>query len=187
MRWTVFAIAAWITLGLEWGLRDALQLGEVNIAPSFALILIVFVSLWARHAAALGACLIVGLVVDLLFQMRTEDGFPVVVVGPHALGFMLAGYTVLTLRALMFKRNIVSLAFLVVLTGVLAQILATFLLAVRASYDVVLFPDPLAEMGQRIASALYSGVVAIVFGGALNMIRPVFGFEADTRRGFRIE
>ncbi|MEO1129086.1 MAG: rod shape-determining protein MreD [Planctomycetota bacterium] len=187
MRWTVFTIAAWITLGLEWGLRDALQLGDVRIAPSFVFVLVVFISLWARQTAAMGACLILGAVVDLLGQLPTSDGTDVVVLGPHALGYLLAGYTVLTLRALMFRRNIISLAFLVLLTGVLAQILVTFLLGVRTVYDNVLFDQPLVELGQRLGSALYSAVLAIPFGAALNVIRPIFGFEADTRRGFRIQ
>ena len=60
----VFALVAWVFVGLEWGLRDSLQIGTLNIAPSFVLILATMVALWATPSAAIGSAVVLGLALD---------------------------------------------------------------------------------------------------------------------------
>ncbi len=47
MKWLTFAILAWIFLGLELGLRDALRLGHGQVSPSFVFVLLAFFALVA--------------------------------------------------------------------------------------------------------------------------------------------
>lgn len=37
MNWIVFILNAWVLLGLEIGLKDALRIGETPVAPSFVM------------------------------------------------------------------------------------------------------------------------------------------------------
>lgn len=187
MNWVVFAIAAWVTLGLEFGLRDALQLGAVNIAPHFAVILLVFVTLWSSQSAALAAGLLLGVALDLFYQVPLSDASSVVVLGPHALGCMLAAYAVLNMRALMFRKNVLAIAFLSFVAAALMQVVVTAVLAVRGSYDMVEFGSAASELGQRLASAVYTGVVALAYGAVLGLFRRFFDFQSSRAGGFRIQ
>ena len=187
MNWVVFAIAAWVTLGFEFGLRDALQLGDLNIAPHFAIILLVFVTLWATQGAALTAGLLLGIALDLFYQVKLNDGSDIVVLGPHALGCVLATYAVLNMRALMFRKNVLAIAFLSLVAAALLQVVVTALLTVRGSYDAVEFGSAASELGQRLASALYTGVVALAYGAILTIFRRFFDFQSSRAGGFRIQ
>src|SRR5262249_22177946 len=105
MNWIVFGVVAWLMLGLEAGFRDALQIGRWSLAPWSVLILLVFVSLWARTIHALWAAILLGAALDLLNLVPTPSGETVAVLGPWALGCMVASYTVVTIRVMMFRRN----------------------------------------------------------------------------------
>ena len=50
MTWAVFAIAAWLLMGAELGVRHALALGPSWVAPSFVVPLLVFVAMFAQPA-----------------------------------------------------------------------------------------------------------------------------------------
>jgi len=187
VNWLVFAIAAWATFGLEFGLRDALQLGEMNLSPHFAVILLVFVAMWASPGIALTASVLIGLGLDLFYQLKLDDGGDLVVVGPHALGCLLAGYAVVNMRALMFRKNVLSIAFLSLVATALMQVVVTALLTARASYDPLVFGPAIAELGQRLGSAAYTGLVAFPVGVVLNVLRRLFRFQSERGSGFRIQ
>lgn len=187
MNWLVFVIAAWVSFGLEFGLRDALQLGELNISPHFAVILLVFVAMWAAPGAALSASVIIGIGLDLFYQLKLDDGSDVVVIGPHALGCLLAGYAVINMRALMFRKNVLSIAFLSLVATALMQVVVVALLTARGAYDALVFGPAMAELGQRLGSAVYTGLVAFPLGAMLNVLRGVFRFQFERGSGFRIQ
>lgn len=186
MNWLVFAAATWVMFGLEIGLRDALQIGDLNISPHFAVILLVFVAMWASSGAALASGVMIGIGLDLFYQLKLDDGSDVVVIGPHALGCMLAAYAVVNLRALMFRKNVLSIAFLSLVAAALMQIVATALLTARASYDPLVFGPAFGELGQRLGSAVYTAIVAFPLGFVLNLLRGAFRFQSERGSGFRI-
>lgn len=177
MNWVVFALLAWLALGLETGLRPAFQLGTMPIAPSFVLILVTFVSLWARPRHLLGAALLLGALMDLINQLPTSTGEAAVVMGPWALGCMLAAYTVLNFRAMVDRKHPLALAFLCFLGACVANILVLALLALRAFYDDIIIESASKELLQRVASAAYTGVLAPFVGYVLNLISPWLGFK----------
>lgn len=187
MNWLAFAIAAWVACGFEYGLRDAFRLGETPVAPSFLLILAVFVCLWASPGAVLSACLIIGMLMDFIFLQQIQGTEQwLTILGPHALGLLLGGYAVLNMRALMFRRNALALAFLCIVAGALMHILAWALLYLRGVWGDPVFGGVAGELGYRLAGAVYTGVMALVIGLILGLVRPVFGFPADTKRGFKM-
>lgn len=125
MSWGVFLIAAWLALGVRMGLAGCGGgTGPTAIAPSFVLVLAVFVAMWAPSVHALFGCVVLGLGLDLLMQLNAGEGMRVVV-GPNALGFLLMGYAVVISRSLVFRRNIQSGVFLTLLGGLLVAIVAT--------------------------------------------------------------
>jgi cell shape-determining protein MreD len=188
MNRVVFALAAWVFVGLEWGLRDVLQVGRLQVAPSFVLILAAMIGLWASPGAALGGALVLGVCLDLMYQIPHEGlKKDVVVLGPHALGLALGVIVILNVRALVFRKNTVTLAVLTGLAGAFAAVVVTALLSVRALYDPIQIGRPIAELGARCASALVTAGLALPVGFVLTRTRRLFGFATDRRGGFRIE
>lgn len=187
MSWGVFIIIAWVALGCEWGLRDALALGSTPIAPSFVLVLAVFVSMWAPAAQALTACLALGLALDLLAQVPAGEGMRTVV-GPHALGLLLTGYTIITSRTLVFRRNLQTAVILTLLGGLIAAIVATLLLALRSAYGDIQPGRAGTRLLHGFASAGASALLAIVLIPLLSLASGALGFrrarapEFGTRR-----
>ncbi|MEM9082183.1 MAG: hypothetical protein AAGB34_01210, partial [Planctomycetota bacterium] len=173
--------------GLEYGLRSALKLGETPITPSLMMVYLVFVCMFVRASAAPLAAIAVGLLMDLLREMTREStGGGVVAVGPSVLGCLLAASFALNMRGIVYQKNVPTL---VVLSGVgaaLGFMTTAFVLVLRSKYDdLVLAGDH--QFVLALGSALYTAVAAIPLGFLLLAIRRLFGFERDTRTGFRME
>lgn len=177
MNWVVFGLFAWLMLGLESGFRQALQIGDLNIAPSFVIILLVFVALWARPIHALWAGLLLGAALDMLNLVTTKSGEETAILGPWALGGLVAAYTVLNFRVMMFRRNPLTMAFLCAVAGGIASIIAMAILALRAFYDPIVILSASRELGQRLGSAVYTGVISIAIGPVLQFVGPWMGFR----------
>ncbi|MBL8746893.1 MAG: hypothetical protein JNK58_11120 [Phycisphaerae bacterium] len=177
MNWIIFGVVAWIFLGFESGFREALQVGQTNIAPSFVLILLVFVSLWAKPLHALWAAFFLGCSLDMLNQVPTRGGETVSLLGPWALGCMLAAYTVLNFRVMMFRRNPLTIAFLCAVGGGIASVVALAFVSLRGYYDDVVTLPASSNLFQHGASAIYTGILALLIGPALHWIGPWMGFR----------
>jgi hypothetical protein len=180
VNWVVFAIASWVLFGCEVGLRDVLQLGDSSIAPSFVIPLLVFVALWARAGSALTVALLIGLTLDLIHTWPTERGQDIVIVGPWSFGCMLAAYTTLNLRTMMFRKSIITVAILSVIGAAIAQIFGLALLTVRSTYDDILLPSAAAELWPRLASSIYTGATALLVAPVLQFIAPWLGMRRAT-------
>lgn len=185
MNWIVFAVVAWLMLGLESGFRQALQIGQLNVAPSFVLILLVFVSLWARPLHALWAAVFLGASLDMLNIVPTASGETVAILGPWALGCLLACYTVLNFRVMMFRRNPLTIAFLCAVGGGIASVVVLAVLAVRAIYDDIIIVSASSALWQLLASAAYTGMLALAVGPVLQYIGPWMGFRRPVVMGRR--
>jgi cell shape-determining protein MreD len=186
MRWIPFLLLAWVFLGLEIGLRSAMPFGEGGVAPSFALILTVYVAMGATQAHALWAAILLGACVDLASRrVLTGAGGPtdLTILGPSVLGFALSAQFTLTMRGVVFRKNPIALAFLAALGSVVCAVLVVALLSVRSLYDPIEFRPGLA-LWQGLLSAGYTGLVALPLGMVLLMLNPILGFYAGpTRRG----
>lgn len=176
MRWLAFALAAWALLGVDMGLKDALQLGSGPVAPSLVLPLVVFVALHAPALTAAAAGLIIGLALDLTHAHQIM-GAPetVVIVGPYALGCAAGAYGVVALRSIVMRHNPLTFAFLTIALSLLMHVVVSGLLEARSLYDVTTF-NAGPELVARLWISLYTGVVAIPLGWMLNKSAPVFRF-----------
>ena len=183
MNLLVLAVAGWIALGLQVGLRDAFLLGNNDIAPHFTLILITFVSAWARRHHLLWFALVMGVMMDLLTSVPLTTGDTATVIGPHALGYALAAYTAYILRAWMYRRHALAIAFLSAAASLVAAVAAVTLLKARTIYDPLELSPASAELGIKSASALYTGAVAIPAAIMLGWVRPLFRFPSQGRGG----
>lgn len=178
MNWIVFTIAIWIVAGLEAGLTGALQLGSSAIVPSFLMVLLVYISLWAREGDAIIAALTIGLLLDVLNQIPTEGAQHVVVLGPHALAALIAFRAIQSLRGLMFRQSVVTLASLTLIAALLMHMAVLLLLSIRASYDSILLGPIGADLVHRASSSFYTALIAIPFGWVLQrIVTPLMGFR----------
>ncbi len=189
MNWFMFAIAAWITLGMETGLRDALRIGH-SVSPSFVLPLAVFIALSAERKQTLWACFVLGLLVDLTtaveLSSQSASAEALTIIGPYALGFLLAGKFVLTTRSIVIRRNPITLVCLTFASALLVHIVVTSMLSIRASFiDQILFHGG-TELLARLGQAVYTAVMALVIAIAAPILTPLLGFHPPSRQGRRI-
>lgn len=177
MIWPVFIAALWLALGLDVGLRDALQLGT-SAAPSLTLILVSFVALWGPRMHAIYGAIVAGVCLDLMGARATPGATEAVTtVGPTALGAALGTYAVLTARAMVERTNILALPAMTVVLAALTHLVVVFCYSVRSGYDPAVSFEALPELGARGLSALYSGALAIPVGIVLTPMARLFGFH----------
>ncbi|MCA9294421.1 MAG: hypothetical protein KDA20_11470 [Phycisphaerales bacterium] len=184
MNWLIFAIVCWVMFAFEWGF-DALRLGETDIAPMLPIVLLVVVALRAPTRHAMVAAAVIGLLYDIMMQVNIAGGGEAVVLGPHALGCMLGVYAVLLSRSLMYRRGVLAIVVTAILVAMLMNVVATVLLAVRSTYDVIEPGRAVVQLGRGLGSALYTGAAAIVVGSVLLALRRVFQFSEPARSGYR--
>lgn len=185
MRWSVFAIAAFITVVLQLSVGQALTLHSIGpITPDLVACLATFLALFAQRSHALWACWTLGLIVDLAPAAGDMQWH---LIGPNALGYVFGGYLVLQLRTMVFRRRAITTGLLTCLFLLASAVVATFLLTIRHWYiaDTPLYHSPLGEFWLRFKIALYSGVIAIPFGWLLQVSIVAWGFTGGaSRRGW---
>ena len=185
MNWLIFAIACWVTFALEWGFRQALELGATGIAPTFPIVLLVFVALRAPTMTTMSAAVAVGALYDLAHVVPVQGGLETVVLGPHVLGCMLGAHAILLGRGLMYRRGLLAVVATAALTAALMSIVVTVLHGVRSTYDVVEPVRAIVQLGRGLGSALCTGVAAGVLGSILLAIRGAFQFPAASGPTYR--
>ncbi|MEM7756315.1 MAG: hypothetical protein AAF297_11835, partial [Planctomycetota bacterium] len=179
MSWLAFAVTLWAGLGLELGLRDALRLGTGNIAPSFVVPIAVWFALNAQQKPALWAALIAGALLDLTAAMPRTDGGDALILGPRALGLLLAAKLILSVRAKLYRKNPITLG---VGSGAAAAVMAFVVVTLFAARTAL--GDPFrwsigAELGTRLLGALYTAGIGFLVAIPLRWVDGVFGFPAD--------
>jgi cell shape-determining protein MreD len=177
VNWLVFAITAWVGFGLETGLKDSLAIGSTGMAPSFVIPLAVYVAMNAPTRHALWAALVIGLVLDLTWAVGLRDQpRAVTIVGPYALGMLLAATLVLQVRGVVNRRNPLTLMILTVLASVACHVVVSAMLGVRAVYDPIAW-SPVSQLASRMGMSLYTGVGALAISFVLIPLTPAFAFS----------
>jgi rod shape-determining protein MreD len=183
MRWPVFALFAYLFLVLEVSLRNVLILGPIG--PSFVIVLVVFISLFAPRMTALWACWILGLLADLCTPLMQGADLVGPLIGPHALGYVFGGYLILQLRAMLFRRRALTLAVMTAICLIAASLVVVFIYAVHGWYpgEELAWADlhPVGELLRRLGVALYSGLLALVIGPVLVWTAPAWAFRTGSQ------
>ncbi len=175
MNWIVFVLASWFAMGLELGLRDALRVGPV--APSFVIPFAAYIALSTPARAGVWACLFLGILLDLTWGVPRQGIGPATILGPYALGLLLAGQLVQALRGFVIRKNPLTLVFLSACASLVCHTIVTAFMTAHA-----LFGDPIVwraseELLQRAIGSIWTAVLALPLSLLLRPLEPLFGFQ----------
>ncbi len=159
MRWAVFLLLAWATLGLELSLRKALSLGQTGIAPSFVFCLVTIIAATAQPGRVYWLAWVMGLLLDVTFMLPTENGADVRVIGPYALSTVAGAYMIVSIRSLMYKRSPFAYGFTAAVGSMVAQACLIAIFTIRAATLDHIAWSAGHEVWTRLASCLYTGAL----------------------------
>lgn len=185
MNWAFFAIVGWIALGLDLGLRDALAVGSSGVAPSFVIAFLVVIAMHAPKREALWAGLILGLALDLTragVSASAGGATTIAIIGPAALGGLLAAQLIVTIRAMMMRRSPLAAAAMGFAAALLANLVVAGVLTARSWYDPAIDVSAAAELASRLGSSLYTGLITPVMAILLAPVAPIFAFTPGVAR-----
>lgn len=187
MRWAIFGIFAALGLVFDAGMASALALETIwNIRPSLCAVLGVFIALSAPRGAALWACFVLGLLLDLSEPLTMPGDRVLHLVGPYTLGFVAGGWLIVGGRTMVFRQRPLTVGVMTVLFLLVVHAVAVMLYVVRTWYPggPVYWTDVSTAVAilRRILIAAYSGVVALPLGWLLLRSMPLWGFQTITHR-----
>ncbi|MDX2117977.1 MAG: hypothetical protein SFY96_07340 [Planctomycetota bacterium] len=185
MNWVAFALFSWVLLGLETSMRGTLALGDAyRASPSFVFPFAAFLAIAAPSTTARWSALLLGLLVDLMTSLETRDaGASITLLGPNALGYLLAAQLIIIIRALLFPRNPLSLGFVSFAGYLVAQIVVVALYTLRHRFDPSMVWEATPELVSRLLAALYTGGVAVLLGMLFIPFAGVLGLQIGSPRG----
>lgn len=184
MNWFVLLFVAWIGFGLETALLPVFDAGASGVHPSVVLPLMVFVALYAPRKHALWCAVVLGISMDLLNPINHTNGGPVTLIGPNALGYLLAAQFIFSLRGMVIRRNPLTIAFLSMLASLVAEILVVAVITLRylAGDHIEWYPkDALMD---HTLSSLYTGIAALFLSFIFFALTPAFGFHTSVPTRF---
>jgi len=187
MNWFVFAIVAWIAFGLELAFLPILDAGSGGVHPSMIIPLMSFVVLYAPHKQALWAAIVLGIMMDLLSPLPMASGGSAILVGPHALGYLLSAHFILAIRGALIRRNPLTLVIISIAASLIAQIVLIALLSLRNTGIAGVSPlvwDGSEELFARSFSSVYTGLSALILSVGFFALAPAFGFHSSVPTRF---
>ncbi|MCE7973238.1 MAG: hypothetical protein DYG92_02770 [Leptolyngbya sp. PLA1] len=178
-------LAAWVFLGLDLGLsKPLLELGASGVAPSFLFILTAFVAMCGTGRAPFWTAIALGLLADIMADVGlTSPEGRAIIVGPHALGFLVGTQLVIALRGVMIRRNPLTLGFLACTGAAVAQVVLVAILWVRMLFDPIA-TSPTHELLVGLGGALYTGVLAVPLALILLPAATFLGLPSQQPRRF---
>jgi len=178
MNWVTFLILLFIATILEMSLFDLLEVA--NLRPSAVATIALFIALWAPRMTACWATLVCGIAIDLTSGWVYEGGQVAYLIGPHALGYALAGALILQVRSMVMKRQVIAIAILTGVFVIMSSIVIVAVAAARSWYSPEFESfSPAHELLRRLGMAGYSAVVAIPLGWVLLKMFPLWRFPAS--------
>lgn len=185
MRWTIFAIFAYLALALDLGFASLLQMEIAHglVAPSFVFILMVYIAANSPPREARISAIILGLLVDLTWPHPLAQQASAIVIGPAALGFLLGAILTIQLRSLVYRRHPLTMGLLTFIAGCCAYLPIIFLLLLRrlvgqlSGSSQVIEWHAADQLVHFFLVSVYSGLAAVPAGYILDRISPLFGFQ----------
>ena len=185
MNLIAVVVGAYIAFSLELGLRNALAIGTGGAAPSFVFVLCMILAIGSPANLVLWTCLVFGQIIDLTWPHAIRGGAETVtLIGPYALGYLIAGQFVLLLRSQIIKRNPLSLGFLCFAGFGVAQVVVVALYTFRSGYTPQIVWEPTHQLLSRLLSALYTGVLGVLVGLVAGPLSAAFGLHQPAQRRF---
>jgi rod shape-determining protein MreD len=187
VRWAVFAIFGLVALVIETSLTKIFTLHSLGgIEPSVTICLLAFIAMFAPRHTALWSCWLLGVFVDLCTDLPQGSQEVVILLGPHALGYTFACFVILQVRAMLFRRSVLTISLMSFVSYLAASLVVVAIYSVRRWYpeDTLYWTDARAtgELLRRLGIAAYSFLLALPLGWVLLSLSPVWGFQAATQR-----
>lgn len=185
MSGAAFVILAWIFLGAELGLKDALALGPMNIAPSFMFCLLTFLAMFTAPPRPSWIALALGIMMDLTFRIPLRDGAgSATIIGPYAISYLLSVQLITALRGVVIKRNPLTMGFLALVGSVVCNVSLVAIFTFRLWYGdpIELGTHPSRELLARLASCAYTGGLATLLALVLFPAGAWMGIGGGTKR-----
>lgn len=178
-------LACWFVLGLELGLRHvfAVEFGSppLTITPSLSVPLLAFFCLHASAHSAIWACVLCGVVMDLLWWPGASSGPPGAVLGLYGIGYAISAWCIVRVRSLLIRKSPLTLVVLSVAFAMIAQTWIVLIMGLRTFYDPVEW-----ELGRefvgRIMSAGLTGAAGLAAWIVLTPLTGLFGFHQPVSR-----
>ncbi len=184
----MFAAAAYVVLAAQYGLVRLFETDSGYVEPRLVLLLAVYVGLWASPQLSMLCWAILGLGLDLITNWPAhsstgEGPIQFALIGPYTLGFLGGGFVLLSCRGVLLGRHPLAMGSMVLLSGLAVQLIVVGLMSARMWYDqpMPVF-SPTSELLIRSAAVVTTAVLAVLLAIPLNMLSPMFGFEAARGR-----
>jgi hypothetical protein len=195
MRWSVFFIFAYVFLAIETGLDVLLEFGQV--APSFMLVLAVFIGLSAPRTSVIWSMLALGLLTDVTRDYSTVDQQVLRLIGPATLGYLAGAVVVLQLRPMVYRDSVIALVVMVFVVGIFVYLVTVAMLTIRSlPFLPWSIGDPIAgwsaasELVTRFSELVYCAIVAVPLGILLLRTEKLWAFQlakgSRNRRPFKL-
>ncbi|MBI1368913.1 MAG: hypothetical protein GC162_09705 [Planctomycetes bacterium] len=187
MRWWVFAIFAYLLLGIEVSVSDVLSIPTKfgPVVPHFMLILAVFVGLAAPTGVVLASSLIIGGLIDLTTTWPLPGDHGLTLLGPHALAYLVGGYVLLQVRPMLFREHPLTVAAMMLVAGVAVELIVVAVFTIRAWYEPLAGWSATSELVIRAIGLFYSAFVGFILAIPLCRLTPLFGFTSIKPPGAR--
>jgi len=181
-----FIITAWVCIGLELGLKDAIALGPNSIAPSFVYCLLTFLAMFSGAPRPTWIAVALGLLMDLTARVPLQDGLgTATLIGPHVLAYVLSVQLITSLRGVVIKRNPLTVGFLAMLGSLVAQVMLVAIYSFRLWWGDAIMAgggSPSGELVARITSAPYTGLLGVALAFAFFPLSGWLGLAAQSRK-----
>ncbi|MBS0192503.1 MAG: hypothetical protein U0573_07665 [Phycisphaerales bacterium] len=181
MNLIAVAVAGYVAFSLELGLRNSFAIGG-GIAPSFVFVLCTILAIGAPGSLVLWICLVFGVLTDLTWPHEVLSGEPVTIVGPYAIGYLIAGQFILALRSQIIKRNPLSVGFMCMTGYFVAQTVVVAIYTFRWIYTPTMPWEPTHQLLQRVLAAVYTGILGVLIGFLAQALSAALGIQPPQQR-----
>lgn len=174
MNWLVFTLLAYVTMAAQLGLGSLLVIETRYgmLQPRLELILLVAAATAGATRPAIGACVALGLAVDL----ATPHAGGAIVIGPYTLGFAAAAIVVLQLRTALMRGHPLSIVFCVIAGGLATGLVTAGIWSLRAAFYG---PPPgfsgLGYLTDQLLSVGYTALIALPLAWPVRRLMPRLG------------
>ncbi len=187
MRWSLFFLWAYLLIGLQSALAEAIAIESDwgLIEPRFVLTLAVFIGLSASPSIVLAAWGLLGFGLDASSTWVLPDGNGVTLIGPYTLGYLAGAYTILELRSMLFRYHPLTIASMIIAGGAAVMLIVTLLFSIRGWYEAWEQWSATDELITRSLGLAYSAAIGVVLSWPMVKMAPLFAFTGQQGRGRR--
>ncbi|MFO0856940.1 MAG: hypothetical protein U0640_06245 [Phycisphaerales bacterium] len=180
MNRALWILVVWMALGLELGLREALRLRDLPIAPSFVFCCLTLVAMFASRTTVRWSALAIGLLMDLLNPLQMQGSLADVrVMGPHMLSYLVGAEVIVLVRSSTIRRNPLTLGFLAGLGAMAGAVVFVVVMTIRGWFLDNLEWTIWFQLWTRLLSGIYTGLLGIVLAFGLLPLAPYLGMQTN--------